>query len=223
MGYGTTYTNNNPMFVCPRTGRSYATEAIAFSIEGSCTEAPQAAQVQVPIKYLNSDGSIGYDERLRDTNGQLMTNQTTCSQDWMNAGYKGSEPTMEYKAAQSNVLVAYDNALMIAATAKANALATGTPVSSRISTLAAIAYKEAGVTMSTPASSPGAETEWNVISPLLRQSTETPGTDVGQADIKAGTLGLITKYGLYIIGAIVIIFLLMGLASGRLLSGVRTS
>ena len=172
-----------------RTGRVYATAALAIAIDGDDTAWSKGVGVAVttaPIKieaYDNAGNIIGaYDTRARDIYGNLVTNQTQSSQYWMNAGYTGEDPTYAEKLYADDAMRAYNNAVNIAVLAAQ----TNPQVSSGIRTLAAS-------------------------EPQQQSYTPSPTTTAALPDLAAYFSPLIqwaSKNALYIIGVIAAIYIL---------------
>lgn len=218
-------------YTCKRTGETFATESMAKSIVSNCDGTPPVAVEQAPVKYTNSNGSVGIDTRARDSGGNLITNQEG-SQFWMNAGYTGDEPPMEVKAFFSSADYARDWAgEAIRAYAAAN---PGTTLSSNMDVVQQYPVTEstaqvwkkipalapsAGVTYNTPANSPGSTNEPAYVQKSsYQQSVDRVGSTIGNtvADVKSS----VSSYGIYIIGAIIFgVFILIAMR-GRSSAGV---
>lgn len=93
------------VYTDPRTGLQFENESIARQL-GYGLPAPAVAVARPPIAIqANKSSPGGLDTRLRDANGNLVTNQIG-SQFWMDAGYDEPEPSLEIKAEYSEATAA---------------------------------------------------------------------------------------------------------------------
>lgn len=113
-------------FIHPRTGRSWANEAMAIAMDGPL-ESAGAGLVQTGLYAGNTTGVV---EQLQQG-----------SQFWMDSGYTGPEPSLEVKAAYSTAEYARDWAAAYAKTVAAS----GAAVSPAIQKIV-VEYPPAGAT-----------------------------------------------------------------------------